>query len=118
MSFHDPLLAEEEQEEKKPKISKRFDPEEQREPRHLKECREATEFLTDLGIMDDSNMQALLDVGFKSKDSFLARLPLLDKGMRISTLRELRSDMGRLDYRILIQYLGSKGIDCGEDGSR
>lgn len=87
------------EEEKKPDLGKLLDQSEQRVPRHVREGNAAQAFLQEVGIKDDGNLQALLDVGFKSKDSFLARLPLLEPRLRRDTLQELRCDMGRLDYR-------------------
>ena len=58
----------------------------------------ATDLLQSLTILDDSNVQALLDAGFKSRESFLSRLPLMDEDDKIAILGELRRDMGKIDY--------------------
>ena len=67
-------------------------------PRLVRERQAATDLLVELGIHDDSNIQALVDTGFKSRETFLNRLPRLDEEDRISILAELRSEMGKVDY--------------------
>jgi hypothetical protein len=71
-------------------------------PRLVRERQAAMDLLEELGIHDDSNVQALLDTGFKNRDTFLNRLPRLDQEDRDTILAELRSEMGKVDYGKLL----------------
>lgn len=67
-------------------------------PRLVQERRAAEDLLAELDINDDSNVQALLETGYKSRESFLKRLPRLEEGDRSLILGDLRRDMGKVDY--------------------
>lgn len=66
---------------------------------------QAREFLEELDIADEENVQALLSVGFKSKNRFLKTLPNLAEEDRKEILDELKAAMGRVDFLVLSKYL-------------
>lgn len=71
----------------------------------------ATDLLNELDIFDVGNIQALVNVGYKTTPTFVKRLPLLDIADRKLILEELTKEMGKLDFGILRAYLKRQGVD-------
>lgn len=71
----------------------------------------ATDLLNELDIFDVGNIQALVNVGYKSTSTFVKRLPLLDIADRRNILEELTKEMGKLDFGILRAYLKRQGVE-------
>lgn len=71
----------------------------------------ATDLLNELDIFDVGNIQALVNVGYKSTATFVTRLPLLDATDRRGILEELTKEMGKLDFGILRAYLKRQGVE-------
>lgn len=71
----------------------------------------ATDLLNELDIFDVGNIQALVNVGYKSTATFVKRLPLLDAADRRTILEELTKEMGKLDFGILRAYLKRQGVE-------
>jgi hypothetical protein len=71
----------------------------------------ATDLLNELDIFDVGNIQALVNVGYKSTRTFVKRLPLLDVADRRNIMEELTKEMGKLDFGILRAYLKRQGVE-------
>lgn len=71
----------------------------------------ATDLLNNLDIYDVGNVDALINVGYKTTKTFVDRLGRLDEDYKRDIMQGLMREMGKLDFGLLRAFLKSQGLE-------